>query len=324
MTFIASVIAKNGIAIIADSLVTTSHPVIEYRDFLSFFETKSKATKSSSIKLDPREIINLFETKPHHTKDFEEKLFEYDKFTAITTAGSANINDKSIIDLIEEIKSRNSKQKGYNAKKIETKIKELCEYLEIEVKEHLKEKTSIKDIAFLISHYNPRKNVSSVYKINIRASSQKNLKDNNYNFLEYNKSEAYEKVVCEGQNRISEKILFGDFPAVYNIIPKIADKIAGDFSIDKKLITREYLDGLRKDQNIISSAIFSDMKMFRLSDLSLQQAVDLASLLMRLEIDFQNYTEDIPTVGGVIKLAVIDKKGFRFISGHEIVKPGNI
>lgn len=66
------------------------------------------------------------------------------------------------------------------------------------------------------------------------------------------------------------------------------------------------------------------MKIIKLSDLSLQQAVDLASLLMRLEIDFQNYTEEISTVGGVIKLAVIDKQGFRYLSGHEIEKPNNI
>jgi len=60
--------------------------------------------------------------------------------------------------------------------------------------------------------------------------------------------------------------------------------------------------------------------MFKLRDLSLQQAVDLASLLMRIEIDIQKYTENIPSVGGVIKLAVIDADGFRYIAGNEIVK----
>ena len=66
---------------------------------------------------------------------------------------------------------------------------------------------------------------------------------------------------------------------------------------------------------------FSEMKIFKLSELSLQQAVDLAYLLMKIEIDFQTYTENIPTVGGVIKIATIDKMGFNFISGHDIIKP---
>lgn len=66
------------------------------------------------------------------------------------------------------------------------------------------------------------------------------------------------------------------------------------------------------------------MELLNLSDLSLQQAVDLASLLMRLEVDFQKYTRNIPTVGGVIKLAVIDEKGFRFILGDTVEPPKHI
>lgn len=66
------------------------------------------------------------------------------------------------------------------------------------------------------------------------------------------------------------------------------------------------------------------MKINRLADLSLQQAVDLASLLMKIEINFQKYTENIPTVDGVIKLAIIDKDGFKFISGNEILKSENL
>ena len=68
---------------------------------------------------------------------------------------------------------------------------------------------------------------------------------------------------------------------------------------------------------------WDDMKINRLADLSLQQAVDLASLLMKIEINFQKYTENIPTVGGVVKLAIINKDGFKFISGNEILKSEN-
>lgn len=101
-------------------------------------------------------------------------------------------------------------------------------------------------------------------------------------------------------------------------------KVATDFGIDTSKISKEYIEKLRKDSSVVPSTMFSDMKIFRLSELSLQQAVDLAYLLMRVEIDFQNYTENIPRVGGVIKLAVIDKNGFRFISGNDIVKPLNL
>ncbi len=58
--------------------------------------------------------------------------------------------------------------------------------------------------------------------------------------------------------------------------------------------------------------------MVKLRELSLQQSVDLACLLMRIERDIQKYTENIPTVGGNVKVAIIDDKGFRFLAGHEL------
>ena len=156
------------------------------------------------------------------------------------------------------------------------------------------------------------------------SSSQKDLQVSGYDFVSYNITNEYEKVVCDGQNGISEKILFGDILTVYNMIPRIAKKVALDFGIDEQKVSESYINKLRKDKDIVPPSLFSEMKIFKLGELSLQQAVDLANLLMKVEIDFQNYTEDIPTVGGVIKLAIIDKKGFRFIAGHEITKPINL
>ena len=102
---------------------------------------------------------------------------------------------------------------------------------------------------------------------------------------------------------------------------KITNKVLSDFKIkNNKTKIKQYIEKLRKDKDLLFSE-FSEMKIFKLSELSLQQAVDLAYLLMKIEIDFQTYTENIPTVGGVIKIATIDKMGFNFISGHDIIKP---
>lgn len=45
MTFIATVIAKNGAAIIADSIVTSTQPVIEFNEFIKFFEKNHQSLK---------------------------------------------------------------------------------------------------------------------------------------------------------------------------------------------------------------------------------------------------------------------------------------
>jgi hypothetical protein len=78
-----------------------------------------------------------------------------------------------------------------------------------------------------------------------------------------------------------------------------------------------------KNKDILTRQFVEDIKINKLTELSLQQAVDLSCLLMKIEIDIQKYTENIPTVGGVIKIATIDASGFRFVSGNEIVIPSS-
>lgn len=325
MTFIASVTARNGVAVIADSLVTTVQPVIEYEEFEKFIKEKSIKAVNGKISLDYTEVVNLFNEKPHHTKDFEEKLFQFDNYTAVTTAGSALINKKRITEIIDEIKVINAKNKrSYSNKKIETKIKDFCQQIKNDVVQHLNDNPLIGTTTFLFTHFNHIKNITEIYKVHIQESTKDNLKDINYKLVTYAKTNNFEKVVCGGQNRISERILFGDFPLLNTLLPKILKKMTKDFKIKEENIPKDYLQKFIFDSDIITQSMLSDMKIFKLTELSLQQAVDLATLLMRLEIDFQNYTENIPTVGGVIKLAVIDKDGFKPISGYDITKPNNI
>lgn len=324
MTFIASVIAKNGVAVIADSLVTTSIHNIELGEFLDHLQGEAKKTKAKEIKLDPKSIIKLFKARRSYTKDFEEKLFKFDNFTAITTAGFASINSKKIEQIIDEVVNINSEDKYYNRKRILTRVKNLCAVLEKEIKLHLKQKDSIGPTSFVLSHFDKIKNETIIYKINVNSASKRSLEDENFEYVSYKKAHAWEKVVCDGQNRISERILLGTIEDIYKAIPVVVARIIKDFKLKQEDIPKDYLIKLLEDRNIVSPKLFEEMKIFKLSELSLQQAVDLASLLMRLEIDFQTYTENIPTVGGVIKLATIDKNGFKFINGDEIVKPNNI
>ncbi|MEN9302178.1 MAG: hypothetical protein RL264_607 [Bacteroidota bacterium] len=325
MTFIATVIAKKGIAIIADSLVTSMTNVMEYEKFINFIKEKSKVTPFHEIKIEPIELVDLFKKKPSHTKDFEEKLFKYDNFTAITTAGSASINNKRIEYLIKDKIAENNKNKNYNRKRFITKIKEFCEFINKEAINHLNNYNDIGRTTFLISHYNKSKDKSEVYKVDVVPSKKEDIKDDKFNCITYKKMDEFYKVVCDGQNRISERILFGEIDFFLDITPKIVKKVISDLKIKEETIPMDYEKNfLSNAKSFLPKQFFDDMKVNKLADLSLQQAVDLATLLMKIEIDFQKYTENIPTVGGVIKLAVIDQEGFRFIFGNEIVKPDNI
>lgn len=322
MTFIASVIAKKGVAIIADSLVTSVRPVIEFEDFHEY--TRPKQSEIDNSQIESEDVSKLFQDKPSHTKDYEEKLFEYDRYTAITAAGCAVINDKRIAEIVSKFREYNhnrSNRKSYNSKTTETKVKDFCTYLTREVKEHLKNNKELGDITFIYTNYNPTSYKTVIYKINIGHITNDTLHDENYQYVIYELQEEHYKVVCDGQNRISERILFGDENAIESTIPKIINSVLDNFGIDRQEMTSERFIKIVNDSEVLNSNFWDDMKIFQLSELSLQQAVDLACLLMRMEVDIQKYTKNIPTVGGVIKLAVIDDKGFRYIHGHDIIKP---
>lgn len=325
MTFIASVIAKKGVAIIADSLVTSMERVIDYDTFLNFFSEKAKSTPIDEIKIEPSEVISLFERKPSHTKDYEEKLFQYDKYTAITTAGTASINGKRIEYLVKEIIEKNKKDKGYSRKKIETKVKEFVVFINKQSIEHLNKADYISNTTFIITHYDKSKEQTEIYKVDINPCSKKDITDDTFSCVYSKKMDDYYRVVCDGQNRISERILFGEIDFFIHITPKIIEKVIKELKIPADKVPSDFVKNFMADAKaFLPSQFWEDMKINRLADLSLQQAVDLASLLMKIEINFQKYTENIPTVGGVIKLAIINKDGFKFISGNEILKSDNL
>jgi len=96
MTFIASVIAKKGVAVIADSLATFSKNVVSYNQFMDYLKGKQGNANGNEISINRNEVARLFEKMPSHTTDFADKLFQFDKYTAITLAGASQIGNKAI------------------------------------------------------------------------------------------------------------------------------------------------------------------------------------------------------------------------------------
>ncbi len=313
MTFIASVIAKKGVAIIADSLVTMSRPVMEADDFRHYVQSKT-SPDGKVTQLNPDDLLKLFHKKPSHTKDYEEKLFQYDKYTAITVAGRAVINNRRIGEVIHEISDKLRKARMLN-KPIANKIIDFCSELEVIAKSHLAKYKFIGLTTFIVTHYDKRAEKTSIFRVNINNASEANLQNPSFKLVEFSESFAIENVVCDGQNGISERILLGGIDVILATAEKLIDRIDTDYGLKLKPTYKKQLT------DEIFQQFQSELKIAKLKGLSLQQAVDLAYLLMKIEIDFQKYTEDMPTVGGVIKIAVIDSEGVRFIAGKEIIDP---
>jgi hypothetical protein len=319
MTFIASVIAKNGVAIIADSLATSSLPVLHYSKYEYYLATQ-KPNEEGGIPLFAASINNLFEWEPVYTEDYEEKLFRLNRYTAIAITGEAFINEKKISILIDDfITSRIADIEDFSIS-IETRLEQLAAFFTSQIKEHLCKYPDIRQSLFLISFYEEYTATARVFKLYVMETMAESLHDPEYEYIKLEKELEYAKVVCEGQSKLSNNILYGMGKELYERLPEIVEKILTKLEVPEEFSRTNFANEIISDP-YFTKTFFSDLELLNLSDLSLQQAVDLASLLMSLEVDFQKYTRNIPTVGGVIKLAVIDKNGFRFISGNTINTP---
>ena len=282
---------------------------------------ESRKGTDGTINLDYKELASIFVSRPSHTKNYEEKLFLYDPFSVVTTAGSAAINGKRIEELVEELIIQNNTDPDHVNKELETRVVDFCDFFAAKVTEHVNSNGRFNGTSFIYTNYNKDTHRTCIYKIYLHGAFKKDIDDPNFKPYDYHIQPDIFKVVCDGQNRISERILFGDIDTTTTLIPKIVNQIIKDhgLSVNPETYSEVVFEALQKSGQL--ATLNDDMKMFQISSLSLQQAVDLACLLMRLEMDFQQYTQNIPTVGGLIKLATIDKDGIKLISGNGIMKP---
>lgn len=320
MTFIASVAAKRGVAIIADSLVTSQQGILSFNHYLNYISRKAEEQGDDNVQINANELIALFRQEPSFTKDFEDKLLKVNNYSCLTTCGTAYINKKSIAEITEEFVYENSVELNGEALGPDEIIDMVKNHFGREIDTHIESGSDLGNFVLILTHYDNVQKTTTFKKIFTDYVAAGDAVAGPSHFKDY---PPYGSVICDGQNKISDSILFGfshDMFVKYAEIIKIGlDKLG----IDESVLTPDFLQSIRSDERFLNLA-FSDMQIENLNDLSLQQAVDLASLLMRIEVDFQKYTKNIPTVGGLIKLAVIDDDGFRFISGNNIEVPRHI
>ncbi|NGM63564.1 hypothetical protein G5B30_16770 [Sphingobacterium sp. SGG-5] len=322
MTFIASVAAKRGVAVIADSLVTSQQGVLSFNNYLNYIQRKAEETGDENVQINAHDLISLFRQEPSFTKDFEDKLLKINNYSCLTTCGSAYINSKSISTITEEfVYENNVRLNNQNDYISPDEIIEMVKsHFNNEISSHLQTGADLGNFVLILTHYdivNKETTFKKIFTKYLPASDTEIGADYFSDFVSYG------SVICDGQNKISDSILFGFSNDMYFKFADIVRIALDKLNINEDLLTTDILMDISSDQRFLDLA-FSDMQIYNLNDLSLQQAIDLASLLMRIEVDFQKYTKNIPTVGGLIKLAVIDDEGFRFISGNELEVPRHL
>lgn len=313
MTFIASVKARNGVAIIADSLVTTSIPVITVDSFSKFLQDLDQSKQDINME----DILALFENQAHHTNDYEEKLFKFDKYTAVTTAGTSSFGKRRTSEIIDSYLRDEKRKQDPPKASLLSKVDNFSKHIKKIIRASSEPQKIDTDIVF--THYNAKTKQTEIIQALVRAERI----DERWKVdVKPNVIPDVLKVCLNGQNGIAYNLLYSyAFQAPYlqqKFIENFIDKAKCRISAKRK---QEVLDDLRKNIYKNFPELLDEVKVRKIRELSLQEAVNLAFLLLKAEMDFQKYTQEIPTIGGVIKVATIDANGYNVLCGDKIISP---
>lgn len=316
MTFIASVIAKEGVAIVADSFVTTIEEVMHEDDFFNHLAKKKKLGTSISYK----ELIPLFKKRPSHTQNYMVKLFPFGKWSAVTTSGQAYLNGKIIKDLVRQIEvDMDVDSPTYDALTVDEIITQFCDRLKVEVIAHLATK-NLSTTSFIFTYYDRVSDAANLYSIKISENPKGAYALTHPNMVSFT-NYSHLKILTDGQDAFIDRLIFGSLYTNMQAVKRgFLDYLYKELKLSNAKKTKITADITHPD--FLKATIVKDVFSVDFRELSLQEALDFAALLVRIVMDIQVYTEKIPTVGGVIRLASIRKDvGFEWVAGNTIATP---
>ncbi|MDZ4182142.1 MAG: hypothetical protein U1B83_04630, partial [Candidatus Cloacimonadaceae bacterium] len=210
----------------------------------------------------------------------------------------------------------NRKQDSTNAS-LRSKVDNFSKYAKKIIKDSTEQQKIDTDIVF--THYNTRAKQTEIVQAIVRANRIENKWKINIKLSEF---PSFMKVCLNGQNGIADNLLYGYALHAANLQQKFIENFIDKSKCRISAVRRKLvLEELRNDIYKNFPELLDEFKAFKIRELSLQEAVNLAFLLLKAEMDLQKYTQDIPTIGGVIKVATIDANGYTVVCGDNIISP---
>ena len=308
MTTTVTFVTKDIIVMGSDSLGTASRPMIDPAKIYSHFDEEGNLKENKSDFNFWKDIFKKKEDVPYSHMAHMEKLFKLRSNVGVVTSGLVSIGDRTIKSLILEM-AEDCKTKCENV--VDKLINQIKPYYEAEFP-----KTRYQPvIEFIVAGWDSGDNKPKTYRIKFPGQIEPDL-DQEYG------------IFFGGQYREIARLMHGTDAENMVKIENRHTMLLARFANDIKK--------LNPGQEVIlpnlSSSRFhmfgpedpedSDSEKWRLSgfeanyaDFSDQNAINCVYWLIDLMIKVQEFGDSMPTVGGEIHVAIIDKKeGFRFLS----------
>ena len=316
MTTIVTFATKDVIVMGSDSLGTTSRDMIDAAKLYSHFDKEGNLKKPKSSFNFWKDIYPNREALPYSHMAHMDKLFQLYKNVGVVTAGLASIGHRTIRSLIQEIASEEKEIECNEA--VDRLINKIKPYYEEEYSERPDQPT----IELLVGGWNAGNSKPRMYRINfpkLMESQEEGLKTHEST-----------GILFGGQYREIARLMHGTDAENMIEIQNRHETLLRRFVADLKKLNPNQKIKLPKLQ--VTSRRFhmfgpldpdnSDNIEWGLSglkasvgDFSDQNAINCVYWLIDLMIKVQEFGDSMPTVGGDIHIAIIDRKeGFKFLS----------
>ena len=207
----------------------------------------------------------------------------------------------------------------HDAKSIDVILTEFCFKIKSEILAHLID-NNFSSFEFIFSHYNRRENKPQVFVVKTIDIDKDDFDPDNSEIIKY-EDQSNLGIVTDGQDTYVDRLIFGTlYTNAIQVKREILAKVISTLKLTKP--KQKQISDAILDFEFLRSTVAKDMFSINFRELSLQEAINFAALLLKIVMDIQVYTEKIPTVGGIMRLAYIHKeKGFHWVSGDVLETP---
>jgi len=322
MTTTIALSTNSCIVLGCDSLGTISLPLVRTRElFNQLFDGKGNHKLDATgnpVYLTPDMLMSLSRSVPSNQIPAVTKLFSLDKDkkkkidAAALFAGVAALGEKSLRTIIGEFKE----SQPFDRWQSQGKISDLAKCLGDHINKEYKAANEDLAMEIILAGYSKNSREPEIFKIKINNGVDPEI-------TEENKSPEKFKVVFGGQYDVIERVVDGidlqGFGAIVQqteiALSKYREKLTETLNL--KGITEvlpEYKDygdiGQFFEYPFEFSRLSSEIRYF-----SEQAAIDFVEFLVELMIKSQQFSNQIPTVGGDIHVGlIIAHEGFRLIT----------
>ena len=328
MTTLITFSTKDVIVMGCDSLGTVSRNMVDPYELFQYFDREGK------IKIDDdgkpmlsnfwEHIYPHYKNIPYSHMTHVDKLFELDKNIGIMTSGSISIGDTTLKSIIQDFAQKGTTKEFYTIHCVTQKlVDEIQKYYGKEYPDHVFQP----EIQLLIGGWEPNDSLPKVCRVNFPSGDAR---------LEL---DGYYGIVFGGQFREIARLIHGTDPFNMRLIEEryrfLLDRFVNELQKANRGIILPDLDSFFEKFHVFglenpddpSSEQPWQLEGFNADygDFSTQNAINCVYWLVELMVRVQEFGDSMPTVGGDIHVAIIDRKdGFRFISEEAYKLQGHI